>query len=152
MADEPLDPILIQVTIPLPIPMIYTALTEPAGLVQWLCASAEASREVGGPYRLTFREPVAFESPGEVVRATPDVDIGFRWYAPAPFDRLMNGPPAATQVYVRLQESPEGIDVTLEHEGWGSGEEWEDARSWHFHFWDERLTRLKDYLIKTAYG
>jgi hypothetical protein len=33
-----------------------------------------------------------------------------------------------------------------------SGEAWQDARSWHFHFWDDRLHRLKDYLIKTAYG
>jgi hypothetical protein len=83
---------------------------------------------------------------------TSDVDIGFSWYGPPPFARLMNHPEPRTQVYVRLQESPEGIDVTLEHEGWGSNESWEEARSWHFHFWDERLTRLKDYLIKTAYG
>ena len=152
MADEPLDPILNQVTVPLPLSMIYASLTDPAQLSSWLCESAEVAREVGGPYVLNFREPVAFSSRGKVLAMTADLDLRFGWEAPPPFDRLLNAPQPKTQVYVRLQESPEGVDVTLEHEGWGSGEDWEEARSWHFHFWDERLARLKDYLIRAAYG
>jgi len=149
---EGLDPILIQVTIPLPVPMIYAAFTDPAQLKSWLADDARATPSVGGPFQLSWKNSPAFESPGKILRMTPDVDIGFSWYGPPPFERLMNHPEPRTQVYVRLQESPEGVDVTLEHEGWGATEEWEDARSWHFHFWDERLARLKDYLIKAAYG
>ncbi len=153
MDDEPLDPILIQVTVPLPLPMIYAALTAPDQLAGWLCHHAEVGSDVGGEYRLSFSEPIAFESPGKIVQRTNDLDLGFTWYGPPEFDALMNrGPTSPGQVYVRLQESPEGIDVTLEHSGWGSGGEWEAARSWHFHFWDERLGRLKDYLVKIAYG
>jgi uncharacterized protein YndB with AHSA1/START domain len=148
-----LDPILIQVTIPLPIPMIYAAFTDPAQLSRWLADEAEVKGEVGGAYHLSFRgDSTPFESAGKILRMTPDLDLGFSWLAPPPFDQLMNHPEPKTQVYVRLQESPEGIDVTLEHEGWGATEEWEDARSWHFHFWEARLERLKDYLIKAAYG
>jgi uncharacterized protein YndB with AHSA1/START domain len=149
---EGLDPILIQVTIPLPIPMIYAAFTDPAQLKGWLADDAEVKLEVGGTYRLVFKGSPEFESRGTIHRFSRDVDIGFSWLAPPPFAALMNQPNARTQVYVRLQESPEGIDVTLEHEGWGASEAWEEARSWHFHFWDERLSRLKDYLIKAAYG
>jgi uncharacterized protein YndB with AHSA1/START domain len=149
---EDLDPILIQVTIPLPVPMIYSALTDPAQLKNWLADDAKVKAEMGGTYDLSFLGATPFKSPGKIVRMTPDLDLGFSWYGPQPFDRLMNHPEPKTQVYVRLQESPEGIDVTLEHEGWGSSGEWEDARSWHFHFWEGRLERLKDYLIKTAYG
>lgn len=152
MPPEGLDAILIQVTIPLPVPMIYAALTDPAQLRHWLADEAKVAPEPGGAYHLSWKAPVAFESPGKILRMTKDVDIGFSWFAPRPFERLMNEPTAQTRVYVRLQESPEGVDVTLEHEGWGADEPWEEARSWHFHFWDERLTRLKDYLIKTAYG
>ena len=152
MTPEGLDPILIQVTIPLPIPMIYSAFTEAEKVQHWLADEAHVSAVVEGPYQLKWTGPNGYESPGKVVRSSPDVDIGFTWYAPPPFARLMNHPTPRTQVYVRLQESPEGIDVTLEHEGWGENDAWEEARSWHFHFWDERLTRLKDYLIKTAYG
>jgi uncharacterized protein YndB with AHSA1/START domain len=152
VAEEGLDAILIQVTIPLPVPMIYAGFTDPTQLKGWLADDAKVSPAVGGAYHLAWKTPTAFESPGKIVRMTPDLDLGFSWYAPPQFDRLMNRPEPRTQVYVRLQESPEGVDVTLEHEGWGASEEWEEARSWHFHFWDERLTRLKDYLIKAAYG
>ncbi len=152
MKGEPLDAILIQVTVPLPVPMIYSALTGPEQLRGWLCDRAEVTPEAGGSYRLGWDAPVRFESPGKVLTMTPDVDLGFSWYGPPEYARLMNEPSARTSVYVRLQESPEGVDVTLEHTGWGSGEAWEEARSWHFHFWEERLRQLKDYLIKAAYG
>ncbi len=152
MVEETLDPILIQVTVPLPVPMIYAALTVGDQLTGWLCDRAEVRAEVGGPYALGWKEPLAFESRGKVLQFTPDLDLGFSWLAPPPFASLMNVPEPKSHVYVRLQESPEGVDVTLEHSGWGSGEAWEEARSWHFHFWDERLQRLKEYLIKAAYG
>ncbi|HYA57507.1 MAG TPA: SRPBCC domain-containing protein [Thermoplasmata archaeon] len=150
--DEALDPILLQVTIPLPVPMIYSALIDPAQLGRWLCDSARVAPKVGGEYGLTFSTPVPFQSEGTIDRMTADVDLGFGWRAPPQFAALMNQPKPRTRVYFRLQESPEGVDVTLEHEGWGSGAPWEEARSWHFHFWDERLQRLKDHLIRTAYG
>ena len=152
MLSEGLDPILIQVTIPLPIPMIYAAFTEREKITNWLADDASVTAEVGGTYRLSWKGDSPYESPGKVTRMTYGLDLGFSWFGPPPFARLMNHPEPRTQVYVRLQESPEGVDVTLEHEGWGADEAWEEARSWHFHFWDERLTQLKDYLIKTAYG
>ena len=152
MAEEALDPILIQVTVPLPVPMIYAALTAPDQLGGWLCERARVGDSVGGEFHLAFSEPEAFESPGRILQRTANLDIGFSWHAPSRFAELMNRPGSLSHVYVRLQESPEGVDVTLEHSGWGSGDAWEEARSWHFHFWDERLGRLKDYLIRTAYG
>ncbi len=150
--DDTLDPILIQVTVPLPIPMIFAGFTEAAQIVGWLADTAEVEARAGGPYVLGWKEPVAFESRGVVTALAPDVDLRFTWQGPPEFAALMNGSPPATEVYVRLQESPEGIDITLEHLGWGSGKEWEDARSWHFHFWDDRLHRLKEFLLKAAYG
>lgn len=152
MEPEPPDPILIQVTIPLPTGMIYAGFTDPAKVTEWLADKAAIDPKEGGRYELTFRGEPAFESRGAVRSLTPDVDLGFDWQGPPEFAALMNGPPPVTHVYVRLQESPEGIDVTLEHAGWGAGEPWEEARSWHFHFWDERLHRFKDYLLKAAYG
>jgi len=147
-----LDPILIQVTIPLPVPMIYAAFVDPAQLRSWLADEVDVKAEVGGAYHLSWKGATPHDSPGKITRMTADLDLGFSWFGPAPFARLMNHPEPRTQVYVRLQESPEGVDVTLEHEGWGANESWEEARSWHFHFWDERLARLKDHLIKAAYG
>jgi len=150
--EEPLDPILIQVTIPLPIPTIYAAFTDPAKLTGWLCDEASVVPQIGGSMTLKWRTDIRFESSGPITHLTPDVDVGFRWTAPPQFAALMNEPAPKTEVYVRLQESPEGIDVTLEHTGWGGSGAWEEARSWHFHFWEDRLSRLKDYIIREAYG
>ena len=151
MPEEDLDPIIIQVTVPLPIPLIFSAFTDPTHLRGWMCDAAEVEPTVGGAYVVSWSDP-PFASRGRITQLTPDVDIGFSWLAPHEFEALMNAPEPKTNVYVRLQESPEGIDVTLEHGGWGSGPEWEEARSWHFHLWDDRLHRLKDYLLKVAYG
>jgi uncharacterized protein YndB with AHSA1/START domain len=150
--DEGLDPILIQVTVPLPVPMIYGALTHSDQLQGWLCSRASVGTEVGGEFALSFDEPEVFESRGKILQLTNDLDLGFSWFAPPRYAGLMNVPTAKSQVYIRLQESPEGVDVTLEHSGWESGDAWEEARSWHFHFWEERLGRFKDFLIKAAYG
>jgi uncharacterized protein YndB with AHSA1/START domain len=152
VADDELDPILIQVTVPLPIPMIYAAFTDPAQMKGWLCDGATVEPHVGGRYELQWTGDPRFESVGKILQMHTDVDIGFSWYGPPQFRALLNEPESKTHVYVRLAESPEGIDVTLEHAGWVSGEAWEEARSWHFHLWDDRLHTLKDYLIKAAYG
>ena len=152
MTEEELDPILIQVTVPLPVPMIYKAMVEPAQLGAWLAEEARVAPALGGEFYLRFGSPTPFESAGRILKLTTDVDLGFSWLGPPEFAAIMNAPTPRTNVYLRLQESPEGVDVTLEHAGWGSGEPWEEARSWHFHFWDEHLQRFKDYLIKTAYG
>jgi len=151
MPDD-LDPIIIQVTIPLPIPMIYAGFLDPAHLAKWLASSAEVEPKPGGKFELVFDDDPRFASHGRITRMTADVDLGFSWTGPPTFDGFLNGPEPKTEVYVRLMESPEGIDVTLEHAGWKSGDEWEDARSWHFHFWDDRLHRFKDYMIRAAYG
>lgn len=150
--DEELDPILIQVTVPLPLAMIHGAFTEPDRLTRWMCDRARVELRLGGAYELSWDAPEPFTSRGTITALTPEHDIGFDWQAPPPFDALMNRPALKTTVYVRLQESPEGIDVTLEHRGWGRGPAWEEARSWHFLLWDERLHRLKDFLLKDAYG
>ncbi len=150
--DEPLDAILIQVTIPLPLAMIHAAFTDPASVARWMSDGARIEPRVGGAYELRWDGETPFTSAGTVLRITPELDIGFSWFAPPAFAELMNRPAPATQVYVRLQESPEGIDVTLEHSGWGSGAAWEEARSWHFELWDDRLHRLKEFLLREAYG
>jgi uncharacterized protein YndB with AHSA1/START domain len=152
VVEEPLDPILIQVTVPLPIPMIFRAFTDAEPLQGWLATRARVEPRLGGTYDLAFDGEHPFESHGRVTTLTPDVDVGFSWTGPPEFAALMNEPEPKTHVYVRLQESPEGIDVTLEHAGWGSGPAWEEARSWHFHLWDDKLHGLKDYLIRQAYG
>ncbi len=150
--EEELYPIILQVTVPLPTKMIFAALSEPAQLTNWLCQEARIDPRVGGDYEFVWTGDPAFRSSGTLTHFTPELDLGFPWRAPDRFGKLMNEPAPTTRIYFRLQNSPEGVDITLEHIGWGSGAAWEEARAWHFYFWDERLPILKEYLLKTAYG
>ena len=149
---DDLDPILIQVTVPLPASLLFSAFLEPAHLKEWLGANARIEPKLGGSYELAFGGETPFESRGRITHFTADLEVGFTWQGPPAFADLLNGEPPATSVYVRLQDSPEGIDVTLEHVGWKSGDAWEEARSWHFHLWDDALHRMKEYILKVAYG
>jgi uncharacterized protein YndB with AHSA1/START domain len=148
---DDLDPILIQVTVPLPLAMILSAFTDANHLTQWMCDGAQVVAEVGGAYEVSWNSDPAFTSHGTITELHPELDVGFTWEAPPPHGAVMNQP-TPTKVYVRLQDSPEGVDVTLEHSGWKSGPAWEEARSWHFQLWDDRLHRLRPYLMKVAYG
>ncbi|HXQ95265.1 MAG TPA: SRPBCC domain-containing protein [Thermoplasmata archaeon] len=150
MADELLDPILIQVTIPLPQAMVFGAFADPTKVREWLAPVARIEPKVGAPYELEFTEPIAFATLGRVTHYTPDTDIGFTWRPPPLYADGIG--PGESFVYVRLQDSPEGIDVTLEHSPWPSNGPGEEARSFHFHLWDERLHLLKEYLMRAAYG
>ena len=153
MNAQELDPILVQVTIPLPLPMVFQALTVEAQLAGWLCDRAVVEPRLGGRYELTFSSgALPFTSLGKVTRLTADMELGFTWQVPAQLQAGLSNPDGRSEVYVRLQESPEGIDVTLEHGGWKESDEGAEARSWHFHLWDERLDQLKSYLVKAAYG
>ena len=151
MLGDDLDPILIQVTVPLPTAMILSAFTDARQLSKWMCDGATVDPKVGGAIELHWDGEPTFTSHGTITELTPEVDVGFTWEAPPPYGAVMN-PSPGTKVYVRLQDSPEGIDVTLEHSGWKSGPEWEEARSWHFQLWDDRLHRLKPFLMEHAYG
>ncbi|EQD73698.1 hypothetical protein B1B_03082, partial [mine drainage metagenome] len=81
--------------------------------------------EAGGRYLLEWTEDPKFVSRGTIRAITADLDLDFTWEAPPPFTDLLRSAPSPSHVYVRLQESPEGIDVTLEHDGWGTGPAWE---------------------------
>ena len=65
MIEEDLDPILIQVTVPLPIPMIFSGFTDPVHLKGWMCDEAEVEAKVGGAYIVGWKEP-PFTSKGTI--------------------------------------------------------------------------------------
>jgi uncharacterized protein YndB with AHSA1/START domain len=150
VADELLDPILIQVTVPLPQAMVFGAFADATKVREWLAPVARIEPKVGGLYELEFTEPIGFSTLGRITHYTPDTDIGFTWRAPPLYADGVG--PGESVVYVRLQDSPEGIDVTLEHSSWPATLPGEEARSFHFHLWDERLHGFKDYLMRAAYG
>ena len=146
----PPDDILIQVTPALPISDVWQGLVEPQHLEKWLAPRVHVEPEEGGAFELFWDSASPSQNSTEgcrILRFRPEDELAFTWKGPPAFARLMNGPGDLTEVQIRVSPCPEGIDVTLEHRGWKAGPEWEEARSWHFHFWDDVLHRFKDYLM-----
>jgi uncharacterized protein YndB with AHSA1/START domain len=146
----PPDDILLQVTPALPLPDVWDGIVRPEHLTRWLAPRVRIELREGGPFELFWdlNDPSRNSTQGcTVLRVREQDELAFTWKGPPAFDSLMNRGTRLTEVQIRVAPCPEGIDVTLEHNGWQAGEAWEEARSWHVHYWDEVLHRLKDYLM-----
>jgi uncharacterized protein YndB with AHSA1/START domain len=146
----PPDDILLQVTPALPIADVWEGLVRPEHVEKWLAPRVNIAPYEGGAFELFWdlKDPTQNSTLGcTILRFREQDEIAFTWKGPPAFDALMNQREPLTEVQIRVSPCPEGIDVTLEHKGWGAGEPWEEARSWHFHFWDEVLHRFKDYVM-----
>jgi uncharacterized protein YndB with AHSA1/START domain len=151
MVARGLEPILVRVTIPLPMPVIFKAFVQERQLENWMCDRAVVEPHVGGRYELAFSAgTIPFVSTGKITRIMPNSELVFTFLGPPHLNGGLLSPDGRSEVYLRLRESPDGVDVTAEHGGWKDSDAGEEARAWHAHHWDERLDALKTYLTETA--
>lgn len=146
----PPDDILIQVTPRLPISDIWDGLTRPEHLEKWFAPRVHIEPYEGGAFELFWddEDPPRNSTSGcRFLSYKDQAEMTFTWKAPPLYAELMNTIQPLTTVNLRVDPCPEGIDVTLEHRGWKAGDSWEEARSWHFHYWDRTLHRFRDYIM-----
>lgn len=146
----PPDDILLQVTPALPIADVWDGLVRPEHLEKWLAPRVNVAPYEGGAFELFWdlENPANNSTLGCTILTWKEQDeVAFTWKGPPQFEALMNEEGKLTTVHIRVSTCPEGIDVTLEHKGWNAGEDWEEARSWHFRYWDDVLHRFKDYVM-----
>ncbi len=144
------DDILLQVTPRLPLEEVWNSLTRPEHLEKWLAPRVRVEPREGGAFELFWDKDGTSQNSTQgcrIVKFQEPETIVFTWKGPPRFADLMDQSPAPTQVHLTVSPCPEGIDVTLEHKGWGAGERWETARSWHFHYWEETLHRFREYVM-----
>lgn len=111
-------------------------------LGSWLADSAEVEPVVGGKYEI-FWDPNIVENDGtrgcKITGMEPGKFLSFDWKGPTMFQQTMNVADPLTHVvvffipYSNGEES--GTEAHLAHSGWGSGEEWEQARLWFDNAW-----------------
>lgn len=131
-------PVIVDRRLPISAEEAWQAWTAPERLTQWLCASANVDVRVGGAYEL-FWEPDRPEHNSTLGCRVLEVDrprlLRFEWRGPDQFADVMNEQPFPTRVTVRIEPDGAGARMTLEHEGWGDGDDWEAARAWHERVW-----------------
>ncbi len=141
-----MEPIRIEVTISAPLDEVWRAWTESNLITEWLSVDAHVEARPGAPFEL-FWDPDDHDhmcTKGCVFTLVEPRRLGFTWRGPNQFAGLMNDPPL-TSVLVAFHDEGD-TRVVVEHDGWGDGEEWEQAREWHRRAWEEALEELKSMM------
>ena len=119
-------------------------------LSSWLADSAAVEPVVGGKYEI-FWDPAIVENDGtrgcKITGMEPGKFLSFDWRGPTMFQQTMNVADPLTHVVVFFipdtNGDEDGTEVHLVHSGWGSGDEWEQARLWFDRAWGGAFVALE---------
>ena len=135
-----------EITVPANLDAVWEAWTTEAGINTFFGPAGRVELRVDGPYEILFdleAEPGQRGGEGlRILAIQPKSMLSFTWNAPP---RLPNVRRQRTHVVVRFKElSQGGTQVTLTHDGWGEGEEWDQAFAYFSRAWGEVvLPRLR---------
>jgi len=125
---------------------VWAAWTTEEGVRTFFAPDARIRLEVGGPYELYFdlqAEPGSRGAEGvQILALQPKTMLAFTWNAPPHLDQVRG---QWTHVVVRLRRlEANRTEVTLFHDGWGKGGQWEQAFDYFQRAWKQVvLPRLR---------
>ncbi len=126
------------VTVPAPLGEVWEAWTTPQGIQSFFAPHCNVEPFVDGPYEIIFdpdEEPGSRGSEGmRIMAIQPEVMLAFTWNAPPHLTEIRE---QMTHVVVRFRElSEEKTQVTLTHDGWGEGGEWDETFTYFEWAWN----------------
>jgi uncharacterized protein YndB with AHSA1/START domain len=140
-----------QLKLKIPIKLVWSAWIESEIIVKWFSPEAFIEPYKGGAYELYF-DPLNHEHMStkgcKITEITPFSHLSFQWRGPDQFIHIMNNPDPITHVHIEFNEKLEGTMITVVHEGWGIGEDWNKAKEWHYNAWKGVLHNLENYFFK----
>ena len=130
-----------EVIVDAPVSAVWAAWTTEEGIKSFFAPECNIELRIDGPFELFFLldgEPG--KRGGEGVRylaIQPEKMLSFTWNAPP---HLPEARAQWTHVTVRFFEE-EGVRtrVTIHHDGWGEGGEWDEALAYFEHAWLEAV-------------
>lgn len=126
---------------------VWKAWTTEAGVRSFLAPEARIEAEPGGSYEIYFNPEAPCGSRGtegmRVLAVQPESFLAFTWNAPPHLPEVRK---QQTTVEIRIfSMGPESSRVHLEHRGWGTGGQWEEAFAYFSRAWSEGVfPRLKN--------
>jgi uncharacterized protein YndB with AHSA1/START domain len=119
---------------------VFRALTDAEELSRWWTTRAVSDPRTGGSFSYTweFEEQTERNHTREDTYADVTADEHLRYDWPMPFGN--------TVVDFRLEPRGDGTTLVLEHEGWGTGGDWDQSFEMHVGGWQFFLGNLKTYL------
>jgi uncharacterized protein YndB with AHSA1/START domain len=144
--NQPEKTIHFNITVPAPLSEVWKAWTTEAGAKTFFAPECKIELKPGGAYEMYFNlDAPTGERGGEgmiVLAIQPERMFSFTWNAPPNLPTVRG---EMTHVVVRFEEvDPKTTQVTLNHDGWGEGSEWDQAFEYFIQAWGELvLPRLK---------
>lgn len=135
-----------EISVPATIPEVWQTWTTESGAQSFFSRKCKIDLRPGGAYEMLFNQAA---KPGEqgsegmiIMSIQPEKMLSFTWNAPPNLPQVRG---QTTHVVVRLFEAGSGFTrVTVHHDGWGEGGEWDQAFDYFIRAWGEVvLPRLK---------
>jgi uncharacterized protein YndB with AHSA1/START domain len=126
-----------------PISEVWRVFTTSEGAEEFFAQKANIGLAIGGPYEIQFdpNDERSGTKGLKILSYAPEEMISFQWNAPPELPEVRNG---GTWVVVTMRAvGTQQTDVTIEHLGWKSGPQWDQA---YVHFqrgWSELMNRLE---------
>jgi len=125
---------------------VWDAWTTEEGIKSFFASACRIDVRVDGPYEILFDPEVEEGRRGaegvRILALEPKKMLSFTWSAPPEMEEVRK---QWTHVVIRFQKiSKQQTKVTLTHDGWGEGREWDEAFAYFTRAWlDVVLPRLK---------
>jgi len=141
------EPIVRIVELERPVEEVWDLWADPARVAEWLVPRLRVDLRAGGSFEPVWEGDDAGTRPAggsRILSLEEEYQVRFEWRGPPQFAELLNRDRPATTVSARFQPlGPGRTRLRLEHTGWGDGEAWAAARSWHDEMWGTALERLR---------
>ena len=124
---------------------IWNAWTTPDGIISFFAPACNIELRVNGPYEIFFNPDAEPGSRGaddmRILAFQPGVMLSFTWNAPLELPNVRQQRTHVTVRFISLDEKQTLVFLT--HDGWGTGEEWNQAFTYLACVWkDVVLKRL----------
>jgi uncharacterized protein YndB with AHSA1/START domain len=128
-----------QVVVPAPVHEVWQAWTTEEGAESFFAPECHIDLRPGGAYEMLFvpdAPPGSRGGEGNVILAVQPLQmLAFTWNAPPSLPEVRD---QRTHVVVRLSDAGAGSTrVTLRHDGWGQGGEWDTAFGYFTRAWND---------------
>lgn len=148
--ENPLVNINNEITVNLPIELVWHAWTISDRVAQWFAPETKIETKVGGAYELYFvpGNKSGMNTNGcKILNMDHCKQLVFEWKGPDQFSSLMNEAYPLTKVTVNFEKVRDGkTKVIVVHTGFKDRDDWNEAIQWHEMAWSGVLKSLKNAL------
>lgn len=142
-----------------PLAEVWRAWTTPEGIKSWFAPGCKVELRPGGAYEMYFdldeppgsAVPPLSERGGEgvvLLAIQPGKMLSFTWNAPTEMPTVR---PQHTHVVVRFFDAgSDQTKVTLTHDGWGEGAEWDEAYEYFVRAWGKVVLPRLQYRFEVG--